>query len=250
MAGPTEITVAFRTADGARLRLSVRVSEEEPHLIRALGVEIGDGPGASLEIRSWEDLHATLRQQEKSGRFSGVILAARNDEVSFHRAYGQAQRDPSRPVRPGTRFNIGSLVKPFTGAVVLRLVQEGRLQLDDTVGRYVEGLRPEIAGQVTIMHLLRHRSGLGDYLELPEFREHPDRFDSVDALMSLVREQPLEFEPGTRRRYSNSGFVLLGCCPIGSWSRSGQTSSWPATTGRWPGSRGGSASGGAAARRA
>lgn len=210
MAGPTEITVAFRTEDGGRLRLSIRVSEDEPHRIRGVQVEAGEGPGASLDIRSWEHLDAMLRKQEASGRFAGVILAARNDELAFHRAYGQARRDPARPVRRDTRFNIGSLVKPFTGAVILRLAQEGRLHLNDTVGRYVEGLRPEVAGHVTIMHLLRHRSGLGDYLRHPEFREQPDRFRSVDALVSLVREQPLDFEPGAERRYSNSGFVLLG----------------------------------------
>lgn len=210
MAGATEITVAFRTEDGSRLRLSIRVSEDEPHRIRDMQVEAGAGPGASLDIRSWEHLDAVLRKQEASGRFAGVILAARNEEVAFHRAYGQARRDPARPVRRDTRFNIGSLVKPFTGAVILRLAQEGRLRLNDTVGRYVEGLRPEVARQVTIMHLLRHRSGLGDYLRHPEFRERPDRFRSVDALMSLVREQPLDFEPGAERRHSNSGFVLLG----------------------------------------
>ncbi|NIP59022.1 MAG: serine hydrolase, partial [Gemmatimonadetes bacterium] len=114
------------------------------------------------------------------------------------------------PVRTDTRFNVGSLMKPLTGVAVLRLAQEGRIELDAPVGRYLEGLGPEVAREVTVRHLLRHRSGLGDYLTLPEFRADPDGFGSVDDLMAVIRDQPLEFEPGSRERYSNSGFVVLG----------------------------------------
>jgi len=210
MAGPDEITLAYRTADDENVRLSVRVADVPPHRILGLRVEAGGGPREAIQFASWAELDETLREQESEGRFSGVVLAARRDSIHFHRAYGRASRDRNRPVRLDTRFNVGSLIKPMTGVLVLRLAREGRVDLDDPVGRYVDDLRPEVGEEVTLMHLLRHRSGLGDYLGEPEFRENPDRFGTVADLMDLVREQELAFEPGTGRQYSNSGFVLLG----------------------------------------
>lgn len=207
---PAEITLAYRTSDGERIRLSVRVADVPPHRIRGLRVEAGGGPRETIQFDSWAELDETLRKQESEGRFAGVVLAARRDSIRFHRTYGRASREPNRPVSLDTRFNVGSLIKPMTGVLVLSLAQEGRVSLDDPVGRYVEGLRPEVGEEVTLMHLLRHRSGLGDYLREPEFRENPDRFGTVADLMDLVREQELAFEPGTGRQYSNSGFVLLG----------------------------------------
>lgn len=109
-----------------------------------------------------------------------------------------------------TRFNIGSLGKSFTGVGILRLVQEGRLSMDEPVGAYLPDLPEPMATQVTIAHLLQMRSGLGDYLTDPRFQADPARYATTGALMELITSQPLEFPPGSSTRYSNSGFVVLG----------------------------------------
>jgi CubicO group peptidase (beta-lactamase class C family) len=103
------------------------------------------------------------------------------------------------------RLELRVVVEP-----VLRLVQDGRLALADPVGTYLEGFDAAVAERVTVEHLLRHRSGLGDYLSHPQFEANPKRFRRLADYLPLARRQELAFEPGTRSRYSNIGFVLLG----------------------------------------
>jgi D-alanyl-D-alanine carboxypeptidase len=155
-------------------------------------------------------LEQHVGQAVAAAEFSGVVLAARGEDVLFHRAFGLANREDGVPVRPDTRFNLGSINKALTTVAILRLAQEGRLRLDDPVGTHVRGLSDEIARKVTIRHLLQHRGGVGDYLSDPQFAASPARFRTVDALLGLMRDRPLDFEPGSGQRYSNSGYVLLG----------------------------------------
>jgi D-alanyl-D-alanine carboxypeptidase len=103
------------------------------------------------------------------------------------------------------RLELRVVVEP-----VLRLVQDGRLALADPVGTYLEGFDAAVAERVTVEHLLRHRSGLGDYLSHPQFEANPKRFRRLADYLPLARRQELAFDPGTRSRYSNIGFVLLG----------------------------------------
>jgi D-alanyl-D-alanine carboxypeptidase len=120
-------------------------------------------------------------------------------------------RSPSKGgVSTSTRFNIGSLGKSFTGVGILRLLQEGRLSLDDPVGTYLPSLPEDIGSQVTIAHLLQMRSGLGDYLIDPAFQADPERYADTETLLGLIASRPLDFAPGSETRYSNSGFVVLG----------------------------------------
>lgn len=170
-------------------------------------------PGASppsLSSTTTAELHRELGDLADSGAFSGVVLLAVGREVSFLEGYGAADREGDRHITSDTRFNVGSLGKSFTSAGILRLVQEGRLSLDDPVGLHLTGLPSGIGDRVTIGHLLRMRSGMGDYLMDPEFQANPDRFRTTEALLALVASRPLEFSPGSQSSYSNSGFVVLG----------------------------------------
>jgi D-alanyl-D-alanine carboxypeptidase len=171
------------------------------------------GPGSSpfsLEAGSLMELHAELTELERTDRFSGVVLLARGEAVHFSQVYGDQNREEGVPVELSTRFNIGSLGKSFTGVGILRLLQDGRISLDDPVGMYLPSLPEAIGAQVTIAHLLQMRSGMGDYLTDPAFQEDPGRYDHTQALLELIASRPLEFAPGTATRYSNSGFVVLG----------------------------------------
>jgi D-alanyl-D-alanine carboxypeptidase len=176
-------------------------------VVGRLGPSPGSGPAARFDTFDALDRH--LSEEAANDRFSGVVLASRGDDVVFHRAYGQADREAGVPVRPDTRFDLGSIDKAFTGVAILRLAQEGRLGLDDAVGIHLAGLSKGLA-TATIRQLLEHRGGAGDYLAEPAFQSDLARYGTVAALLALIHDRDPNFEPGTREQYSNSGFVLLG----------------------------------------
>jgi D-alanyl-D-alanine carboxypeptidase len=200
-----------RLSDG--LIVLIEPSGEPPRIARLVVGRMRGSPAGVAQgerFASLEALERHLAAAAAGDRFSGVVMAARGDDVLVHRAYGHADREQGLPVRSDTRFNLGSVNKAFTAVAVLRLAQEGRLGLDDPVGTHVRGLSDEIARKVTLRHLLQHRGGVGNYLSDPRFASDPDRFGAVDDLVALVRDRPLDFEPGTDQRYSNTGYVLLG----------------------------------------
>lgn len=203
--GPFEVRLYF-AGRGNLLELTVIVEEEEPHRIEYVA---WGSAGPEIAARSLEGLQTELQRLADEDVFSGVVLALTSDGVSFHEAFGSADRTTGRPVLRETRFDLGSIGKLFTATAVLRLVQDGPLRLADPVGRYLEGFSPEVAS-VTVEQLLRHRSGLGDYMSHPEFEADPDRFVEPADFLPLARTQALAFEPGTATRYSNMGFVVLG----------------------------------------
>ena len=143
-------------------------------------------------------------------RFSGAALVARDGELRFAGAYGQADRERGIPNTIETRFRIGSMNKMFTAVATLQLVEAGKLALDDTVGKHLRGYpNKDVATKVTVRHLLTHTGGTGDIFG-PEYdrnrlqlREHAD-------YVRLYGSRAPNFEPGSRFEYSNYGFVLLG----------------------------------------
>jgi D-alanyl-D-alanine carboxypeptidase len=143
--------------------------------------------------------------------FSGVVLLARGAEPVFQRAYGLADREAGRANDLETRFNLGSINKVFTATVVRQLAAEGRLALDDTLGRHLPDFpNRDAAARVTIRHLLEHRSGVGgNIFGAPPGGTRHDVRSTADYL-ALIGSVPLQFDPGTRQQYSNAGYVVLG----------------------------------------
>jgi CubicO group peptidase (beta-lactamase class C family) len=122
-------------------------------------------------------------------------------------ADGLANRARQTPNAPGTRFNVGSIGKVFTAVAIAQLAQQGRVSFHDPISQYLPGLPGGIGDKITIADLLTHTSGLGDVFQ----RWHPTASPlSVSQLLRKVANQPLQFEPGSRFSYSNSGFVVLG----------------------------------------
>jgi D-alanyl-D-alanine carboxypeptidase len=159
-----------------------------------------------------EDVHEVLLQRFRSGKFAGAVLVAEGDEILFRREYGIAEQRGTRPIMRDTRFDVGSLDKAFTSVAVLRLAQDGRLDLDVMLAHHLPDLAADVpgAGAATIRQLLQHSAGFGDYLGHRRFRDSPEELRTVTDYLGLVRSQPLEYEPGAAREYSNSGFVVLG----------------------------------------
>ncbi|HEV2150011.1 MAG TPA: serine hydrolase [Longimicrobiaceae bacterium] len=209
MRSPEQIAVVLKPAAGDPLRVTLEVNPQPPHRIE--GFRVGpDEERPAIVFSSLDDLDRQLRRQAEEDRFSGVVLVNQAGRPVFHKAYGMADRAAGIPNRPDTRFNIGSLDKNFTAVAILQLAQEGRLGLDDPLGKHLEGFPAEIAERVTLRQLLQHRSGMGDYLNHPAFVADRSRFQEVAGYVALARTVPLEFEPGTRNRYSNLGYAVLG----------------------------------------
>ncbi|MCP4200880.1 MAG: beta-lactamase family protein [bacterium] len=138
----------------------------------------------------------------------GSALIAKDGRVLFEGSYGWADSSQAKPNEPRTAFRIQHLTKTFTAAAILRLVERGRLSLDDKVVDYVPELREGEA--VTIRHLLQMESGIPDLIQYLEDQGGFDRFHHPEEILDYFAREPLLFEPGTQVDYSNSNYILLG----------------------------------------
>src|SRR5262245_29143984 len=173
---------------------------------------IASDPATRAEPSSaqhWQAFEAYVRERADAGEFSGAVLVTRAGEPVVRRAYGLADREADRSNTAETRFNIGSVGKMFTGVAIAQLVEQGRLAFDHPIGEYLSGLPDEIATEVTIDQLLTHTSGMGDFMRNGYPQAAKSARNATD-LLRLVISEPLQFKPGTRESYSNSGYVVLG----------------------------------------
>ena len=145
---------------------------------------------------------------EKSGAPSASIAVVRDGKVAYVRAYGNARVEPPLAAAPEMRYSIGSVSKQFTAAAVLLLAENGKLSLDDRVGRWL----PELtrAKDVTVRQLLSMTSGYQDYW--PQDYVMPMMLEPVTAatIAKTWAQKPLDFEPGTKWQYSNTNYVIAG----------------------------------------
>ncbi|MCG8457135.1 MAG: serine hydrolase [Holophagales bacterium] len=145
------------------------------------------------------------------GQFSGAWLVAESGSIVSKGGLGEANREWSVPNAADTRFNLGSITKPLTAALVLSLVDDGLLRLDGTISEYLTEYRPDVGSSVTIHDLLSHGGGFF----MPRLsREEYDRFfqkkhTSEEIVRALTGTDPV-FEPGARFAYSSAGYLVLG----------------------------------------
>jgi CubicO group peptidase (beta-lactamase class C family) len=144
-------------------------------------------------------------------QFNGAVLVAENSKVIFKKGYGMANMEWNIPVETDTRFRLGSITKQFTSMLVLQLVQEGKIKLEGKLTDYLPDYRKDTGDRITIHHLLNHTSGVPSYTGLPNFLSDVSRNPySVSDFVKKFASGDLEFEPGTKWNYSNSGYFLLG----------------------------------------
>ncbi|HYH79477.1 MAG TPA: serine hydrolase domain-containing protein, partial [Longimicrobium sp.] len=150
-----------------------------------------------------------LTRATAEGRFSGVVMVAKDGRPVFQRAYGMADRARGIPNALETQFNLGSMNKMFTAVSIAQLVAQGKLSYQDPVSKHIPDFPTRAAAEkIRIEHLLTHTSGLGSYFNPRFFAERPA---TVAAIMDVARQDTaLAFEPGKGWRYSNTGFLLLG----------------------------------------
>ncbi len=142
--------------------------------------------------------------------FNGSVLVAWNGRVILSKGYGMADNTFNIPNTPQTKFFIGSITKQFTAACIMILIERNLLKLDDPIIMYLPDYPRPNGDKITIRHLLTHTSGIPDYTNFPEVILKRTQPLSTEYLIDLFKNWPLEFEPGSKFSYSNSGYLLLG----------------------------------------
>jgi CubicO group peptidase (beta-lactamase class C family) len=148
-----------------------------------------------------------VRPYAASNNFTGVILVRRSGRVQVNKGYGMANYELGVPNSPWTRFHIASVTKPFTAAAILLLEERGKLSLDDSVSRHLPGY-PN-GGRIRIKHLLEQTAGIPNLGSGPDWAREERLPHTTEELVALFKDLPLEFEPGSQMRYSNSNYNLL-----------------------------------------
>ncbi|MGE0640569.1 MAG: serine hydrolase [Thermoanaerobaculia bacterium] len=166
---------------------------------------------------------ATETAPDALGRFADETLSAAypadgpgaaalvrwRGKTILRRGYGMANLDLGVPITPDSVFEVGSVTKQFTAASILRLSEQGKLELADPVTRFLPDF-PTGGRVVTLQQLLTHTSGVPSYTSMPEWLPRWREDMSVETLIGIFAGKPFDFEPGTSWSYSNSGYILLG----------------------------------------
>src|SRR5262245_61989948 len=142
-------------------------------------------------------------------QFMGSVLVARGNEVLFSKGYGSANLEWQIPNASTTKFRLGSITKQFTAASILLLEERGKLKVEDPVKKHLPDA-PAAWDKITIFNLLTHSAGLPNFTSFPDYRSTEAFATTPEKLVARFRDRALEFEPGDRMSYSNSGYVLLG----------------------------------------
>lgn len=144
------------------------------------------------------------------GKFNGNVLVAEKGNVLFQKSYGNANEEKGEKLDANSVFELASVSKQFTAMGIMMLKEKGKLNLEDTIGKYIPELK--FYGHVTIRNLLNHTGGLPDYMELVMEDMQPQKKIAVndDIIRLFAKNKPAAvFSPGEKYEYSNTGYALL-----------------------------------------
>jgi len=151
------------------------------------------------------------RQYADCCQFTGTVLVSEHDKVIFKGGYGLANREWNIPNAPDVKFRVGSITKQFTSMLVLQQVAKGSIKLDGHISDYLPYYRKDTGSRVTIAQLLSHTSGIPSYTDDSKFFPDVSRnYYAVDDFVTKFCSGDLQFEPGTKFHYDNSGYFVLG----------------------------------------
>lgn len=222
---PLEVEILAQAAKGgAWHRVGLRVEPDAPNGILGFLFDEAQPPTASgsaatpatpgrklsdAEIAA--DIEKLVNENAAQDRFSGTVLLAKNGKPFLEKAWGKASIRYDVANKIDTKFNLGSMNKMFTAVAIAQLAEQGKLSFDDKVGKHVPDYpNAAVRDKVTIHHLLTHSSGLGSYFASKKYDETWIKIRTVDGFLNTFVHEPLQFEPGERFSYSNSGFIVLG----------------------------------------
>lgn len=160
---------------------------------------------AAAKISQLLDKYAAFDQ------LNGAVLVARDGKIIFKKGYGYANFEWDLPNTTDTKFRLASVTKQFTAMLILQLAEKGKLKLDGKITDYLPDYSRANGSRITVYHLLTHTSGVPNYTSLPDFfQRHARNPYSPKDFIPVFSELPLEFEPGSFYKYSNSGYFILG----------------------------------------
>jgi len=158
-----------------------------------------------------EKIEELMHYSYQTGQFNGAVMVAEHGKIIYSKGFGLANMDWDIPNQATTKFRLGSITKQFTALLILQLVEQGKIKLSEPIRTYLPDYPKSAGSKVTIHHLLSHSSGIRDYTTLSSFRNGGNqKAYTPAALIKLFSELPLDFTPGQKYSYSNSGYVLLG----------------------------------------
>jgi CubicO group peptidase (beta-lactamase class C family) len=165
--------------------------------------------GACLAQNIESRMDQIVQSYVSNKQFMGSVLVARGDQVLLSKGYGSANLEWGIPDTPSTKFRLGSVTKQFTAASILLLEERGKLKVEDPVKKYLPDA-PAAWDKMTIFNVLTHTAGIPNFTAFPEYPKLEPFAITPEKLVALFRDKPLDFEPGEKMSYSNSGYVLLG----------------------------------------
>ena len=164
---------------------------------------------ACLAQDAAERMEQLVQSYISTKQFMGSVLVSQQGKVVLSKGYGFANLEWEVPNSPATKFRLGSITKQFTAASILLLEERGKLKVEDPVKKYMADA-PAAWDKVTIFHLLTHTSGIPSFTSFPDYASTEAAPATPEKLVARFRDKPLEFQPGEKWNYSNSGYVLLG----------------------------------------
>jgi CubicO group peptidase (beta-lactamase class C family) len=174
-------------------------------LLAAPLVHAAPAPASDVAARIDQVLAATY----KADAPGATVIVVKDGKTLLRKAYGLADVEHKTPLTPETQMRLGSVTKQFTSTAVMMLVDEGKMKLDDDITVYLPDY-PAQGKKLTVEHLLTHTSGIVSYTGKPGFKNGMQEDMPVSRMIDSFKNDPLEFEPGSRYKYNNSGYFLLG----------------------------------------
>ncbi|WP_422080844.1 serine hydrolase domain-containing protein [Ulvibacterium sp.] len=163
-----------------------------------------------MQEKKYSQIDSILSTYFKKGQFQGAVLVSQRGKIIYQNAFGESNMEWGTQNTITTKYQIGSVTKPFTAIMVLKAVEDGLLDLNGKITDYLTDF-PKIQGdRITIHHLLSHTSGLIDFPDIQGFEWNLERLGhSQEMMLAYFKDEELKFEPGTEFRYSNLGYYLL-----------------------------------------
>jgi len=166
-------------------------------------------PAAQIASVPASEIDIYLNSLVHIGSFSGSVLIARNGEVLLTKGYGFADREHKISNTPQTKFRLGSITKQFTAMAIIILEAQDKLDVQDPICKYLTEC-PEAWETITIHHLLTHTSGIPNFTDFPDYSRTSATPSPPEETIDRFQDEPLDFQPGERWSYGNSGYILLG----------------------------------------
>jgi CubicO group peptidase (beta-lactamase class C family) len=166
-------------------------------------------PAVALASPVAAKIDALLTPYFKRNQPGAAVIVTVDGNTVFRKAYGDANIEHSVILQPDMSFRIGSITKQFTATAIMMLAEQGKLSVTDDIHKYLPGFATH-GTSITIENLLTHTSGIKNYTSMPKFVEFARSEMTVPQMLELIQSEPLEFQPGERFAYSNSGYFLLG----------------------------------------